>query len=292
MGKTAHLWPYLGWAELFSLRTWRASLAECLVTFLFVFVSCGAVVATGMVEDAAMDASRLLTIAMAHGLGIAVLAASTSAISGGHINPAVSFAFALTGTISIVRFVLYTLFQLLGAVLGAALLYAAVPPAVRGNLGAHTLGPDVSAAQGFLIEVMLTFVLMFVIFANAADPKGNGTLAPLLIGLTVVVDICIGAPLTGASMNPARSFGPALVMNTAWKHHIIYWFGPLLGAGFAAVWYRHMFFNPKQKEGSEGGGLDEITPSRLLVEIKSLLSDHGNARNYEVNNEHQPLLDH
>ena len=98
------------------------------------------------------------------------------------------------------------------------------------------------ALQGMGTEIILTFALVFVIFATAVDPKGLGKLAPIAIGLTVMADHLVGIPLTGASMNPARSFGPALVSAT-WDNHWIYWIGPIVGGISAAVFYKLVFLN-------------------------------------------------
>ena len=126
--------------------------------------------------------------------------------------------------------------------IGALLLLATIPDASDTNMGAHALGPDVSVSMGLLMEIILTFALVFVIFATAVDPGGMGNLAPLAIGLTVLVDHLIAVPITGASMNPARSFGPALVAGQ-WSQHWIYWVGPLIGGAGAGLLYQFAFIN-------------------------------------------------
>ena len=168
------------------------------------------------------------------------LTAATARISGGHINPAVTFATLITGKIDIQKAIAYWIAQLLGAVVGAGLLAMVIPTAAQGNLGAHGLGAGVSAGGGLVAEIVLTFALVFVIFATAVDPKGPGHLAPLAIGFTVLVDHLVGVPVTGASMNPARSFGPALVAG-AWADHWIFWIGPLVGAAIAGWVYQGVF---------------------------------------------------
>ena len=132
--------------------------------------------------------------------------------------------------------------QLGGAVVGTLLLLATIPDAADTNLGAHALGPDVSVSMGLLMEIVVTFALVFVIFATAVDPSGMGNLAPLAIGLAVLVDHILAVPLTGASMNPARSFGPALVAGE-WGDQWIYWVGPLLGGAVAGLVYQFAFMN-------------------------------------------------
>ncbi|MBI4608541.1 MAG: MIP family channel protein [Candidatus Rokubacteria bacterium] len=220
--------------------TWRAALAEFIATLLFIFLGAGTVVVTGGLMKEGLTSARLVAIALAHGFAIALLVAATAKLSGGHINPAVTFGALVTGKISLPTAIWYVVAQLVGAVVGAGLLAQVIPAAAQGNLGAHGLGSGVSAGGGLLAEIVLTFALVFVVFATAMDPKGLGHLAPAAIGLTVLVDHLIGVPVTGASMNPARSFGPAL-MAGAWDNHWIYWLGPLIGGTLAAVVYEFLF---------------------------------------------------
>lgn len=225
-----------------SREAWRSTLAEFIVTLLFVFLGAGSVVVSGGLPNGDLDAARLGIIAVAHGLAIAILAYATANISGGHINPAVTFAAWMTNKISAARGLMFIAAQLSGAVVGALLLLATIPAAADTNLGAHALRPDVSISMGLLMEIIVTFALVFVIFATAVDPGGMGNLAPLAIGLAVLVDHLVAVPITGASMNPARSFGPALVSG-AWSDHWIYWVGPLLGGAGAGLVYQFMFIN-------------------------------------------------
>ena len=223
-----------------SREAWRSTLAEFIVTLLFVFLGAGSVVVSGGLPNCDLDAARLGIIAVAHGLAIAILAYATANISGGHINPAVTFAAWMTNKISAARGLMFIAAQLSGAVVGALLLLATIPADT--NLGTHALGPDVSISMGLLMEIIVTFALVFVIFATAVDPGGMGNLAPLAIGLAVLVDHLVAVPIIGASMNPARSFGPALVSG-AWSDHWIYWVGPLLGGAGAGLVYQFMFIN-------------------------------------------------
>ncbi|MBI4234504.1 MAG: MIP family channel protein [Chloroflexi bacterium] len=222
----------------------RAGLAEFLATLLFVFLGAGTVVVTGMLGTGDMTAARLLAIAIGHGLAIALLVAATAKISGGHINPAVTVAALVTGKIGVARGILYIIAQLVGAIVGALLLRFIVP-GDGGALGAHALGQGVGAGAGLAAEIILTFLLVWVVFATAIDPKGFGSLAPLAIGFAVLVDHLVGVPLTGASMNPARSFGPALVAGQ-WSNHWIYWVGPLVGGILAAVVYHWVYLRRQE----------------------------------------------
>ncbi len=228
--------------EFTSLEAWRSTLAEFIATLLFVFLGAGSVIVSGGLPNGDLDPARLVAIALAHGVAIAFLVYATANISGGHLNPAVTFAALLTKKISAARGLMFVVAQLGGAVVGALLLLATIPGAADTNLGAHALGPDVSVGMGLLMEIVITFALVFVIFATAVDPRGMGNLAPLAIGLTVLADHLLAVPITGASMNPARSFGPALVSGE-WAGHWLYWAGPLLGGALAGLVYQFAFIN-------------------------------------------------
>ena len=228
--------------DLRNLDTWRATLAEFVATLLFVFIGAGSVVVSGSLTNGELGPARLIVIALAHGLAITVLAYAIANISGGHINPVVSFVAVLTKKLRAAKGLMFIVAQLAGGLAGAALLLAAIPDAADTNLGAHALGPDVSVGMALIMEVIVTFALVFVIFATAVDSRGIGTMAPLAIGLTVAIDHLLAVPITGSSMNPARSFGPALVSGS-WADHWIYWIGPLLGGVLAGLLYQFVFIN-------------------------------------------------
>jgi aquaporin TIP len=238
-------------AEDLNEKTWRAAFAEFLGVLLFVFVGAGAVAAiTGVLGlNPAQDTGALVAIALAHGLAIATMVAATASISGGHINPAVTFAMVVTGRMKAGPGVIYVAAQLAGAVVGALLLDAVLVSAVEGNLGAHALNDSAlsSSTAGLIVEIILTFVLVFTVFAVAVDPRGPANLAPVAIGLAILIDHFVGVPLTGASMNPARSFGPALVAN-AWDDHWVYWIGPLAGGALAGLVYQYVFIAGSEEE--------------------------------------------
>jgi aquaporin TIP len=221
-------------------EAWVGGTAEFLATFFFIILGAGTVVITGAITGGSLDISRLLAISLAHGIAIMLLVTATANISGGHINPAVTISMIITKNITITKGVIYIICQLAGGTLGALTLCWLMPEA--GNLGSHGLGAGITAFQGLVTEIILTFALVFVIFASAVDPRGLGKLAPIAIGLTVMADHLVGVPLTGASMNPARSFGPALVSMT-WDNHWIYWIGPIIGGILAATVYKLVFLN-------------------------------------------------
>jgi MIP family channel proteins len=233
-------------------RTWRAVLAEFIATLLFIFIGAGAVaVVTGVLGlNPREDAAALVAIALAHGLAIAVLVAATARISGGHINPAVTFAMVVTGRMKAGPGVLYIAAQLAGAVVGALLLDAVLVSSVEGNLGAHTLNDTALSSDfgGLIVEIVLTFAFVFTVFAVAVDPRGPANFAPIAIGLAILIDHFVGVPLTGASMNPARSFGPALVANE-WDDHWVYWIGPLTGGALAGLVYYFVYMTRDDEDG-------------------------------------------
>lgn len=237
--------------DLTSVDAWRDALAEFFATGLFVFVGAGAVVASGIASGGDLDAARLVAIALGHGLAIALLVYATAHISGGHLNPAVTLAAVVTRKIGMAKGGMYVVAQLAGAVLAALLLVYVMPDASEGNLGAHALGGGVSAGMGFTLELVLTFLLVFVVFSAAMDKRGAGALGPLAVGLAIVVIHLVAVPLTGAGVNPARSFGPAVASGT-WADHWIYWIAPLAGGVLAAGVYQALFASPD--DGTVAGG--------------------------------------
>ncbi len=227
--------------SMLSKIEWRAPKAEFIATFLFVFLGAGSVIVSGNLVNG-LDPARLIVIALAHGLAIAVLVSATAHLSGGHINPAVTFGAMITKKISMEQGILYIVAQLAGAALAALLLVAVIPGLElgEGGLGSHALGSGVEAWQGVILEAVLTFALVFTVFSAAMDKRGVANMAPLIIGLVVAVDHFIGVPLTGASMNPARTFGPALAAG-AWTDWWVYWVGPLAGGALAALGYKYIY---------------------------------------------------
>ena len=208
-------------------------MAEFVGTFTLVFVGAGSIVF-------ASDAG-LVGVALAHGLAIAVMASAVGHISGGHFNPAVTFGFLVTRRIAPPLAAVYCVAQLAGAALGAAALRLTFPDDAGLDQGVPVLGATIGAGAGIALEAILTFFLVWVIFATAADPGGAfKAIAGLAIGLTITIDILAAGPLTGAAMNPARSLGPELVLNV-WDDFWVYLVGPLLGAALAALVYDRLY---------------------------------------------------
>jgi MIP family channel proteins len=222
----------------------KQALAEAIGTFALIFIGAGSILAflaTG--ADPGTDAAAFVGVALAHGLTIAVMVTATGHVSGGHLNPAVTLGLFAGGQVNLMQGVVYVISQLIGASLAAALLCAALPWA---DLAKATpdLALKVTPGQGILIESILTFFLVFVVSATAVDDRTPARIGGLAIGFTVLLDILMGGRLTGASMNPARTFGPAL-LSGHWENHVVYWLGPVLGGALAGVVYCHFLMEKK-----------------------------------------------
>lgn len=224
-----------------TVQLWRAVLAEAVGTFALIFIGAGSIIADQM------SGGRLgvTGIALAHGLAIGTMVAAAGHVSGGHFNPAVTAGFVLVRRLPLGQGVAYGIAQLAGGSVGAFLLTASFPDAARRavHLGTPALGSAVSPGTGIVVEAILTFLLVFVIFGTAVDTRGPRTIAGLMIGLVITMDILGGGVLTGAAMNPARAFGPAL-FSGFWQNQIVYWIGPLIGGGAAALLYEATLIRP------------------------------------------------
>ena len=213
----------------------RSYWAEFLGTFALCFIGQGAIVLQHI-----LGTNDLLTIAIAHGIAMAVMVSALVGTSGAHFNPAITFGFVLTGRQSWTSAVTYWLSQLLGAVVASFLLRAAVP-GVAGDAvhyGVPMVAAGVSTSQAILIEFILTFFLVTVFWGTTVDERGP-RLGGFAIGLTLLAGILVGGPLTGAALNPARAFGAAVVSGT-WSLHWIYWLAPMLGGAAAARAYKNV----------------------------------------------------
>ena len=211
----------------------KAAVAEFVATFALIFVGAGAVI---VASSGQLD---LVGVALAHGLVLAVMVSVTGHVSGGLVNPAVTIALWAAGKIGTQRGAVLIVAQLVGAVMGALLLrYVVGGPAFDGGgAGAPALAPGLAVGKGIVLEAILTFFLVFVVFGTAVDDKGpwNKT-AGFTIGFTIAFDILAFGPLTGAAMNPARWFGPALV-GGIWDDALVWIVGPIAGAIIAGVLY-------------------------------------------------------
>ncbi|KAM9319365.1 aquaporin-2-like [Gastrophryne carolinensis] len=234
---------FLMW-ELRSVAFTRAIFAEFFATLLFVLFGLG----SSLNWPGATPS--VLQIALAFGLGIGTLVQAFGHVSGAHINPAVTLAFLVGSQISFIRAVFYVGAQLLGAVSGAAIIQGLTSPEVKGNLSINGLFHNTDAGKGFVIELFLTLQLVLCIFASTDDRRTDNVGSPALsIGLSVTLGHLLGIYYTGCSMNPARSFAPA-VMTGNFSAHWIFWIGPMLGAVLASLIY-HYILIPNTKTFSE-----------------------------------------
>jgi MIP family channel proteins len=235
----------------------RRGAAEFVGTFALVFIGAGAVLVAGPTSD-----PSLVGIALAHGLAIAVMVSAVGHISGGHFNPAITLGFLVTGRLAPLLALVYWVMQFAAAIAAAGLLRWIFPDDTEATLGSPVLNPGIQPEAGLLIEAILTFFLVWVVFATAADPRGTfKSIAGLAIGLTITMDILMGGPLTGAMMNPARALGPELVSNT-WDDFWIWYIGPFAGAVIAAVAYELLYLRPPRPAvvGPPETGVEEPRP--------------------------------
>jgi aquaporin TIP len=238
----------------------RRGFAEFVGTFALIFVGAGSIAFARTWTD----------IGLAHGLVIAVMASAVGHISGGHFNPAVTLGFFVTRRMSAALAGIYWFVQFGAAALGALLLKWVLPGDTGGrtHLGAPGLASGVNSGEGVVIEAVLTFFLVWVIFATAADPRGAfKQIAGLAIGFTITLDVLMGGALTGAAMNPARALGPQLVGDT-WKHFWVWYVGPLAGGVIAAVVYELLYLRPPRPVpvGPPETGLEEPRPGDAALE--------------------------
>uniref|UniRef100_A0A0C9RUE6 TSA: Wollemia nobilis Ref_Wollemi_Transcript_12583_1106 transcribed RNA sequence n=1 Tax=Wollemia nobilis TaxID=56998 RepID=A0A0C9RUE6_9CONI len=227
----------------FKRESVKTYIAEFISTLLFVYAGVGSVMAYDkQSSDRDLSSAGLVAVAAAHAFALFVAVAVSANISGGHVNPAVTLGLALGGHITILRGIFYWIAQLLGSTVACLLLKF-----TTGGLTTptHTVASGVSTVEGVAMEIVITFGLVYTVYATATDPKkGNlGIIAPIAIGLILGANILAAGPFSGGSMNPARSFGPALV-SWKWKDHWVYWVGPLVGGGLAGIIYSGIFIGP------------------------------------------------
>ncbi|KAG9491803.1 hypothetical protein GDO78_000354 [Eleutherodactylus coqui] len=222
----------------------RAFAGELIGTLIFVLFGLGSTL------NWPSALPTVLQIAFTFGLGIGTIVQTLGHISGAHLNPAVTVAFLVSSQISLFRAVCYICAQLLGAVIGAGLLYEFTPDEFHGGFGVNMPANNATEGQAVTVEIILTLQLVLCIYASTDDRRDDIVGSPALsIGFSVVLGHLVGIYFTGCSMNPARSFGPALVVGN-FNTHWIFWIGPLVGAILASLIYNYILC-PQEQSFSE-----------------------------------------
>jgi aquaporin TIP len=235
----------------------RRGFAEFVGAFTLIFIGGGA----GIISH-----SDIVAIALANGLAIGIMVTNLGHISGGHFNPAITIGFLLTRRIKVALGAVYIFVQLLGAVCAAFILrYLFTQIAVK--LTAPAPSAQFTDAKALILEAIMTFFLVWAVWATAVDPGGAfKAIAGLAIGLTITIDVFVGGPVTGAAMNPARAFGPEVAGNT-WTGWWIYWVGPIAGALIASLIYEYLYLRPGEPPvvGTPESGVDEPRPGETAA---------------------------
>ena len=231
----------------------RRGVAEFVGTFTLIFIGGAAGIASG---------HDIVAVALANGLAIGIMVTNLGHISGGHFNPAITLGFVVTKRITVRLAAVYWFVQLLGAVVAALILRSIFGESSVGTSAAPHLAMGVPDSKAILLEAVMTFFLVWAVWATAVDSRGAfKAIAGLAIGLTITMDVFAGGPVTGAAMNPARAFGPMLAGNS-WSGWWIYWVGPALGALIAAGIYDYLYLRPTKPTvvGTSESGVDEPRP--------------------------------
>ncbi|KAK7310419.1 hypothetical protein RJT34_07933 [Clitoria ternatea] len=218
----------------------RGACAEFFSMLIFVFAGQGSGMAySKLTNNGPATPDGLIVASLSHAFGLFVAVSIGANISGGHVNPAVTFGAFIGGSITLLRSILYWIAQLLGSVVACYLLSFATGGM---ETSAFSLSSGVSVWNALIFEIVMTFGLVYTVYATAIDPKRGdvGVVAPIAIGCVVGANILVGGAFDGASMNPAVSFGPALV-SSSWTHHWVYWAGPFIGSATAAIVYDNIF---------------------------------------------------
>ena len=229
-----------------AMDNYKKYLAELLGTFALVFVGSGCVCADYYLVKSGSQGFGLLGIAIAFGFVVVAVAYSLGYISGAHINPAVTISMVATGRIKAGIGVMYIASQVAGATFAGYLLKILFPEALSSVfLGTCVLGSSVTVTQAIIMEAVITFLLVFVVYATVVDKRSTPALAGLAIGFVVLFGVMVGGAISGGSMNPARVFGPAIASGH-FANHYVWWIGPIVG-GITAGFTYDLFFSEKKK---------------------------------------------
>jgi len=234
----------------------RRGIAEFIGAFTLIFIGGGAGIVSG--QD-------IVAVALANGLAIGIMVSNLGHISGGHFNPAITLGFLATRRITLPLAAVYWVSQFAGALVAAAILRGLFAHDLF--LGSVPHAAAFGAGKGFVVEIILTFFLVWAVFATAVDPRGAyKSIAGLAIGLTITIDVLMGGPLTGAAMNPARAFGPQLV-GDHWSNFWVWYVGPGAGAVIAASLYELLYLRPTPivPVGPPETGVEEPGPGQAAT---------------------------
>ncbi|GJQ66964.1 bib [Trypoxylus dichotomus] len=232
--------------EIRTLEFWRSVICECLASFVYVFVVCGAAAGAGTTPS---FASILITTSLAAGFSMTTLTQCFGHISGAHVNPAVTVAKGLTKGISVLRTILFIIAQCGGAIAGAAFLYGVSLPSHKANLAAaiaHT--NSVAAWERFGVEFILTFVVVLTYFVSMDTYRKWTSTGNVTIGAAYSACTFVSMPY----LNPARSLGPSFVLSR-WDNHWVYWLGPLIGGAASGLIYEYIL-NPRRHRRCKNSG--------------------------------------
>jgi MIP family channel proteins len=230
-----------------AIDNYKKYLAELLGTFALVFIGAGSVCANYYLVQSGSPGFGLLGIAIAFGFVVVAVAYSLGYISGAHINPAVTISMVTTRRMKVGVGFMYIVSQVAGATLGGYMLKVLFPNALAGAfLGTCVLGADVTVTQAIVMETVITFLLVFVVYATVIDKRSTPALAGLAIGFVVLFGVMVGGAISGGSMNPARVFGPAMASGH-FANHYVWWVGPILGGIAAGFTYDLLFAEKKVK---------------------------------------------
>jgi aquaporin TIP len=233
----------------------RRGVAEFIGTFTLIFIGGGAGIVSG---------NDIVAVGLANGLAIGIMVSNLGHISGGHFNPAITLGFLTTRRITRPLAVVYWIAQFGGSLVAALILRGFFHKAV---IFATPHAGAFGAGKGVALELIMTFFLVWAVWATAVDPGGAfKAIAGLAIGLTITIDVFVGGPLTGAAMNPARAFGPEVVSGM-WGEGWIYYVGPVLGGLLAAFLFEYLYLRPTQPPvvGTPESGIDEPRPGETAL---------------------------
>ena len=250
--------------SLVNPRNW---FAEAIATYALVFFGPLAIILSVVAFGDGLSIESIIMISLAHGAAIGLMVYAFGHISGAHINPAVTIPMMITKKISVADGIGYIIFQLIGAVVAAFSLKAILPEiGAKVNFGTQG-GPSEllnnSVMAGITVEIILTFFLVTVIFLTAVHKKAPAGIHGISIGGMVFLLHLVGVPLTGASMNPARTFGPAVVSGF-WELHWLYWVAPIIGGIIAGVIMNYIFVNNAEPETKRRSRASSIGKSQEL----------------------------